>query len=73
MSEYGTIRVHSYPQYDILDNYTVSVSETEQSKQTPKTEKKKTNIFFVVRPFQSKNKQINKQKPKTPKFLLEYV
>lgn len=45
MSEYGTIRVHSYPQYDILDNYTVSVSETEQSKQTPKTEKKNKHLF----------------------------
>lgn len=33
--------VHPDLQEDILDNYTVSASETEQSKQASKTEKKK--------------------------------
>lgn len=46
--------VHPDLQEDILDNYTVSASETEQSKQASKTEKKK--ILLAVRPFQAKTK-----------------
>lgn len=53
--------VHRDLQEDILDNYTVSASETEQSKQASKTEKKKSFL-------QSGHSSL-KQNP--PKFLLQ--